>query len=54
MGVYSARGKDVFQAIEEAMISLCNPRDPMALSDLSESAKDDSSFEVDHHHLSSH
>ena len=53
-GVYSARRKDFFQAIEEAMISLCNPRELMALSDLSESAKDDSSFEVDHHHLSSH
>ena len=53
-GVYSARGKYFFQAIEEAMISLCNPRELMALSDLCESAKDDSSFEVDHHHLSSH
>ena len=52
--MYSARGKYFFQAIEEAMISLCNPRELMALSDLGESAKDDSSFEVDHHHLSSH
>ena len=33
-GVYSARGKYFFQAIEEAMISLCNPRELMALSDL--------------------
>ena len=40
-GVYSATRKDFFQAIEEAMISLCNSLELMALSDSSESAKDE-------------